>query len=136
MLGAKIGKDVLIDENVVLGEHDLLTLQDGCRIDAHAIRGFCVEREGHFRLDKITIGRRAVINSYTNISPGAVIAEGKVYGPHSSSHDTPSPASFAAYNRTLVPRPHWFLQAFVAWPIIIAVYFFSCTSSVLLAGYG
>ncbi|KAJ3868476.1 acetyl-CoA synthetase-like protein [Lentinula novae-zelandiae] len=125
LLGAHIGKDVSISKHAHLGEFDLLTLEDGCRIDSSLVRGFCVEREGYFRLAPITIGRRAVVNSYTQISPGAVIPEGSVYGPHASSHESPSPPSYAAYNRTLFMEPNWPLKFFVAWPIIVAVTFVS-----------
>ncbi|KAK7056427.1 hypothetical protein VNI00_002982 [Paramarasmius palmivorus] len=121
LLGAHIGKNVSINKDACLGEYDLLTLSDGCRIDVATIRGFCVEREGLFRLEPITIGRRAVINTYTWISPGSSIPESTVWGPHSSSHDQPLPRSFAAYNRTLITEPHWALQLFVAWPIIFIV---------------
>lgn len=121
LLGAKVGKNVYIDPKAKLGEYDLLTLHDGCRLDRSHIRGFCVEREGSFRLDNVAIGRCAVINTYTTIAPGAVIPDSAVYGPHSSSHDLPSPKSYAAYNRTLFPEPHWVLQTFVAWPLISLV---------------
>ncbi|KAK7038712.1 hypothetical protein VNI00_010596 [Paramarasmius palmivorus] len=122
LLGAHIGKDVYIDKDARLGEYDLLTFADGCRIDAATVRGFCVEREGLFRLEPIMIGRRAVINTYTWISPGSSIPESTVWGPHSSSHDQPLPRSFGAYNRTLIVEPHWALQLFVAWPIIFIVH--------------
>ncbi|XP_006461692.1 hypothetical protein AGABI2DRAFT_70890 [Agaricus bisporus var. bisporus H97] len=121
LLGAKIGKNVFIDPKTKLGEYDMLTFQDGCRVDKSHIRGFCVEREGHFRLDPINIGKRAVINTYTSISPGAIIPDSAVYGPHASSHDAPFPKSYAIYNRTLSSGPHWLLQVLVAWPLIILV---------------
>lgn len=132
MLGARIGKNVYIDKQARLGEYDLITLHDGCRIDTSLVRGFCVEREGFFRLDNITIGRRAVINTHTMIAPGANIPDRAVYGPHASSHDPPSPKFYAAYNRTWIAQPHWSLQAFVAWPIIVSVIFISCQFYYLL----
>ena len=125
MLGARIGKNVIIDPNAVLGEFDLLDIQDDCRIDTSQIRGFCVERNGFFQLDYINIRQEVVVNTYTVICPGAVIPDGSVYGPHASSNDEPSPASYAAYNRTLIPLPHWFLTIFVAWPIISMVWIIS-----------
>jgi hypothetical protein len=125
LLGANIGRDVHIDKSAQLGEYDLLTIEDGARIDKALVRGFCVERDGYFRLERIHIGRRAVINTYTQIAPGAVISEGKVYGPHASSHEDPSPKFFANYNRTLKMEPHWALKVFVAWPIILLVNFAS-----------
>ncbi|OBZ79799.1 hypothetical protein A0H81_01490 [Grifola frondosa] len=123
LLGARIGRDVKIDKTATLGEFDLLTLHDGCRIDKSLVRGFCVERDGCFRLEPIVIGRGAVINTYTNISPGAVIPDGAVYGPHASSYDEPSPSGHAKYNRAFVPTSHWALKVFVAAPIIFFVTF-------------
>ena len=131
MLGAHIGYNVRIDKKARLGEFDLLTLHDGCSIDTSLVRGFCVERDGYFRLDKIVVGRKAVVNTYTQISPGAVIPDGAVYGPHASSHDQPSHKSSAAYNRMLFRQPHWFLKFVFAWPIIFIVVFASCQSTVI-----
>ncbi|KDQ51063.1 hypothetical protein JAAARDRAFT_140877 [Jaapia argillacea MUCL 33604] len=125
LLGAKIGKDVRIEKMAKLGEYDLLTIHDGARIDKALLRGFCVERDGYFRLDKIVIGKGAVLNTYTQISPGAVIPDGAVYGPHASSYDDAVPESHSSYNRTNFPKPHWALQIFVAMPIIFLVTFVS-----------
>ncbi|KAJ6486574.1 acetyl-CoA synthetase-like protein [Mycena vulgaris] len=122
LLGAHIGKNVRISNSARLGEFDLLTFRDGCLVDAALIRGFCVEREGHFTLDRIVIGRNVVINTYTQIAPGALIPDNLVYGPHASCRDAPSPASFAVTNRTLIAEPHVLLKMFVAWPIIGFVY--------------
>ncbi|KAF8227072.1 acetyl-CoA synthetase-like protein [Tricholoma matsutake] len=125
LLGARIGKNVSIGPKAVLGEFDLLDIQDECRIDGSHVRGFCVERNGFFRLDYVNIGCKAVINTYTVMSPGAIIPHGTVYGPHASSYDRPSPSSYAAYNRTSMPGPHWLLKVFVAWPIVLLVWIIS-----------
>ncbi|KAF8159331.1 AMP-dependent synthetase and ligase [Crassisporium funariophilum] len=125
LLGAKIGRGVYLDDKTKLSECDLITLLDGCRVDTASVRGFCVETEGSFRLEPITIGARAFVNTYTFLSPGATIPDGTVYGPHASSHDAPSPRSYAAYNRTLLSTPDWKLKVFVAWPIISIVIFIS-----------
>ena len=118
MLGARIGKGVTIDPQAKLAEFDLLTLHDDCRIDNSLVRGFCVERDGCFRLDPIVIGRGAVVNTYTQIAPGAVIPDGMTYGPHASSHDEPSPDAHGQYGRGTIPEPHWTLKVFVAYPVI------------------
>ncbi|KAJ8081882.1 putative NRPS-like protein biosynthetic cluster [Marasmius tenuissimus] len=125
LLGAKIGDNVKIDEHALLGEFDLITIHNDCRIDKALIRGFCVERGGCFRLAPIVLGRGAVVNTYTQISPGSTIAEGSVYGPHSSSLEPPSPPQHAAYNKQSIPVLHWFLQVAVAWPIIVVITFIS-----------
>lgn len=131
MLGAHIGSNVRIDKKAMLGEYDLITLKDGCSVDTALVRGFCIERDGYFRLDRITVGRRAVVNTYTQLSPGANIPDGAVYGPHASSHDDPSHKSSAASNRTLFKQPQWYLQLLFAWPIIIIVKFASCRFNLL-----
>ena len=126
LLGARIGKDVYIHNSTRLYECDLITLGDGCHLDTATLRGFCVERDGHFRLEPIAIGRKAFVNMYTSISPGFQVPDGSVYGPQASSHDDPSPNTFAAYNRTLLKEPRLILKVFVAWPIIALVRFLSC----------
>jgi hypothetical protein len=88
-----------------------------------------VEKDGTFTLDRITIGRKAVVNTYTQIAPGAIIKEGTVYGPHASSHDQPSPKSFVNVNRTTFADPSRRMKMFIAWPIIGLVLFASCKSS-------
>ncbi|KAJ7754903.1 hypothetical protein B0H14DRAFT_2635351 [Mycena olivaceomarginata] len=91
LLGARVGRNVRIDKCARLGEYDLLTFCDGCRVHTALVRGFAVEREGYFRLDKVVIGEKAVVNTFTQIVPGARIPNGAVYGPHASSRDSPSP---------------------------------------------
>ena len=125
LLGAKVGKGVYIDNTAILGEYDLLEFKDGCRVDKALVRAFCVEREGHFRLGNIVIGKNATINTYTQIAPGANIPDGAVFGPHASSHENPSPESFVKYNRTDFRKPHILLRLFVALPIIVGVIFIS-----------
>ncbi|KAH9848993.1 acetyl-CoA synthetase-like protein [Lenzites betulinus] len=125
LMGAHIGKGVKIEKSARLAEFDLLYLEDGCRIDKALVRGFCVERDGFFRLDPIVVGKNAVVNTYTTISPGAIVPESAVYGPHSSSFDEPSPDDYNQLNRTETPEPHWFLKIFFAGPIIFIVVFIS-----------
>ncbi|KAK1232838.1 putative NRPS-like protein biosynthetic cluster [Marasmius sp. AFHP31] len=125
LLGAKIGRDVKIDKAAQLGELDLITLHDGCRIDKALVRGFCVERDGYFRLAPIVIGSNASINTMTQIAPGATIPGSSVYGPQSSSWEDPSPPEYAAYNRNAIAQVHWSLRLLIAWPIIILVEFAS-----------
>lgn len=125
LLGAKVGKGVFIDSTASLGEYDLLTFEDGCRIDKALVRGFCVEREAFFRLAPIVIGQHASINTFTQIAPGADIPAGAVFGPHASSHEQPSPPSFVRYNRTSFKQPNIFLKIFIGIPIIVIVVFIS-----------
>jgi hypothetical protein len=134
LLGARIGKNVTISSDAKLGEFDLLVFEDGCRVDSSLIRGFCVEPEGYFRLETIVIGRNATINTFTQIAPGSHVPPSTVYGPHSSSFETASPDSHAAYNKTLNEEPHWILKLFVAYPVILFVYIISCECPALGIG--
>jgi acetyltransferase-like isoleucine patch superfamily enzyme len=117
LLGAKVGKNVRVSKLARFGEHDLLDIGDNCQIDKALVRGFCVEREGYFRLGRISIGNDVVINTYTQIAPDTVIGDRQVFGPHASSHDDPSDASYAIYNSAAVPRP----QGLLTW---VAIYIF------------
>ncbi|WFD27979.1 putative NRPS-like protein biosynthetic cluster [Malassezia nana] len=121
LLGMQIGKGVQIDSKAKIWEHDLITIHDRAVIDRARIRGFCVERDGFFRLEPIVIGRDCVVNTYTQISPGARLADGTVWGPQSSSHEAPSPDSYAAFNRMSVPQPHILLRLLIGYPIVILV---------------
>ncbi|KAH8833365.1 AMP-dependent synthetase and ligase [Flagelloscypha sp. PMI_526] len=122
LLGTRIGRDVEIDKSATLGEYDLLTIEDGARLDKCVMRAFCVEREGCIRLDPIIVGRGAVINTYTHLSPGSRIPENSVLGPHASTHEPPAPKSFAAYNRTTFEQPWSILKMLIAWPIFLGVF--------------
>ncbi|KAJ7869391.1 AMP-dependent synthetase and ligase [Mycena leptocephala] len=85
LLGAHIGKGVTIDKQARLGEYDLLTFGDGCVVDNALIH-------------RISIGNYAIINTYTQLSPGAKIPNN---------------------------APHILLKLFVAWPVMFFVFFVS-----------
>lgn len=121
LLGMSIGHDVKIEKYAKLAEYDLITIHDGARIDKSLVRGFCVERDGYFRLEPIIIGRDCVVNTFTQISPGARLADGTVWGPQASSHEEPSSDAYAAYNRTAAPAPHPALIAFIGVPIVLVI---------------
>ncbi|CAD6886851.1 unnamed protein product [Tilletia laevis] len=123
LLGMQIGRDVRIDKFAKLGEYDLITLHDGVRLDKSLVRGFCVERDGYFRLEPIIIGRDCVVNTFTQISPGARLADGTVWGPQSSSHEEPSSDAYAAFNRTSGPQPSMVLIVLFGIPISALVSF-------------
>lgn len=117
LLGMQIGKNVQIDSMAKIAEHDLITIHDRASIDRARIRGFCVERDGYFRLEPIVIGRDCVVNTYTQISPGARLADGTVWGPQSSSHEAPSSDSYAAFNSNAVPKPNFLLRFLIGYPL-------------------
>ena len=108
LLGARVGKNVRMSKLARFGEYDLLDIGDNCQIDKSLIRGFCVERDGYFRLGRISIGNDAVINTYTQIAPDTEVMGGQVVGPHASSYEDPSDPSYAMYNSAAIPRPEGF----------------------------
>ena len=67
LLGAKIGKNVKIAKNAVLGEPDLLTIDDGVWIDVSNIRPFTLE-ENAFSLLPIRLGNNCVIGKKCFVS--------------------------------------------------------------------
>jgi hypothetical protein len=73
-----------------------------------------------------------VVNTFMQIVPGARISNGAVYSPHVLSHDSPSPRSYAVFNRTLLDESSFWLKLFVAWLVMFAVCFVSCTSALPL----
>lgn len=105
LLGARVGSNVRVSKLARFGEYDLLDIGDNCLIDKAIVRGFCVERDGYFRLGRIMIGDNVVINTYTQLAPDTIIMDNQVFGPHASSHDDPSDPSFAIYNSSTIPRP-------------------------------
>ncbi len=117
LLGASVGKNVRVSKLARLGEYDLLDIGDNCQIDKALVRGFCVERDGYFRLGRISIGNDAVINTYTQIAPDTEVMDGQVLGPHASSYEEPSDPSFAMYNSAAIPRPEGFFT-------LVAIYIF------------
>jgi hypothetical protein len=112
-----------------VGEFDLLEFQDGCRVDRSVVRGFCVEREGTFKLDKVVLEKNVVVNTYTQITPGTVLKEDTTWGPHASSFDGPSGKDLLAINRSTFAKPKFAWKLFFAWPIIFVVLFISCQYS-------
>ena len=117
LLGARVGKNVRVSKLARFGEYDLLDIGDNCQIDKSLVRGFCVERDGYFRLGRISIGNDAVINTYTQIAPDTEVMDGQVVGPHASSYEDPSDPSFAMYNSAAIPRPAGFFT-------LVAIYIF------------
>jgi acetyltransferase-like isoleucine patch superfamily enzyme len=126
LLGAKVGKNVQVSDLARLGEYDLLEFGDNSQIDKAVVRGFCVERDGYFRLDRISIGHDVVINSFTQLAPGTVVEDGQVLGPHASSYDNPSGASYVKYNRGAVPRPQGFFTWFAIYIFLALFKFVTC----------
>mmetsp|Transcript_37306 Transcript_37306/g.99407 ORF Transcript_37306/g.99407 Transcript_37306/m.99407 type:complete len:434 (-) Transcript_37306:1119-2420(-) len=67
LLGAKVGKGVIIDRHAKLGEFDLLDIGEDVLIDKTALRGFCFD-EGAMALRRVTLGRRCVICAKVSVN--------------------------------------------------------------------
>ena len=94
-------------------------IQVRCCLDAQMLSGFHIEQDGYFPLACVTIGTESVVNACTNISLGAKIADGAVYGPYASSYEDLSEKLYTSYNQTLlVSDPSWLLHILITWLII------------------
>ena len=122
LLGAKIGVGVCIAAQARLTEPDLVTIGDGCALDARCVVSpFCADG-GEMMLSAIVLGDDVAVCTKTVVAPGAVLADGKSLPPLSSSHEE-ADASFghAAYCRAAFPPPPALMQLAIGLPVIAAV---------------
>ncbi|KAI9331107.1 acetyl-CoA synthetase-like protein [Zopfochytrium polystomum] len=125
LMGANIGENVHIDSATKLGEFDLITIEEGCALDATRMRPFTMET-GYMVLKPIVIAKDSVLNAKCVVAPGHRVPSGTVLPPLSSSYETQDAHhEFAPYCRTTLPEPHFFAKAFIGFPIIALVTFFS-----------
>lgn len=73
-MGAKIGKHVIVNSNVVY-DHDMLEIGDYTVIGGDAAIIGHVGEKGHLVRQKIRIGRHCTIGQYTTVFPGATIGD-------------------------------------------------------------
>ncbi len=73
-MGAKIGKHVIVNSNVVY-DHDMLEIGDYTVIGGDAAIIGHVGEKGHLVRQKIRIGRHCTIGQYTTVFPGAAIGD-------------------------------------------------------------
>ncbi|KAF2179605.1 hypothetical protein K469DRAFT_798811 [Zopfia rhizophila CBS 207.26] len=121
LLGAKIGRNVVIDATAQLGEYDLISIGDNAIIDRHCIcRPFAAERNASMLLSRIHIGQNCTVGLSSIIAPGACLPEDTCIGPNSSSWEMDDASEC---NRDLVsakvPQPHWILRLLVIEPVAI-----------------
>ncbi|KAK0724139.1 hypothetical protein B0H67DRAFT_483049 [Lasiosphaeris hirsuta] len=117
LLGAKIGKGVLID-GAQLGEWDLIDIGDNTVLEACNCRPFASERNTSMYLGRITIGQNAYVGRASILAPGVPVPDNTCIGPNSSSREL-NDATEA--NRDLgfhkIPEPHWALTLFGTLPL-------------------
>jgi acyl-CoA synthetase (AMP-forming)/AMP-acid ligase II/acetyltransferase-like isoleucine patch superfamily enzyme len=121
LLGAGIGKNVKINSQTILSEWDLISIGDDCIFDSCTLRPMYLE-PGNLLLSPIILGEGCVVGRQSQIAPGASVPPNTVIGPLSSSYEVDDAAyEYAALCRANFPGPHWLLQLFVGWPIVIVV---------------
>lgn len=73
-MGAKIGRNVIVNSNVVY-DHDMLEIGDNTVIGGDAAIIGHIGEKGHLVRQKVKIGRNCTIGQYTTVFPGAVIGD-------------------------------------------------------------
>ncbi|KAI9309236.1 hypothetical protein BJ944DRAFT_137912, partial [Cunninghamella echinulata] len=136
MMGAKVGRNCVVDIHADIQEFDLVTIGDGCSFDNCSVRPFSLSK-GHMNLNEIVVGNNCVVGLKSAVASGSHLPSGTVMGPLTSSHshdiktggsahvDTPEGMAYADLCRTNFPQPHMLFQLLVGWPIIIVINFIS-----------
>ncbi|KAK3054551.1 hypothetical protein LTR09_004280 [Extremus antarcticus] len=123
-LGAKIGKNVTLNKGTVLGEYDLLTIEDGVNLERCTVRPFAAERNTSMYLGRIILGRDSSVGLGSIVAAGTSLPPYACIGPNSSSWEVDD-ASEA--NRDLasgkIPGAHWALTLFIGLPLQFASMF-------------
>ncbi|KAF2664340.1 hypothetical protein BT63DRAFT_106551 [Microthyrium microscopicum] len=122
LMGAKIGRNVLIQPNTVLGEYDLLDIGDNVELDRCVCRGFAVEHNTTMYLGKIRMGNGSAAGMKTVVAPGTTVPEDVCLGVNSSSWEAQDadPSNFEQM-ASRIPDPHWLLWLLVGLPIMGAI---------------
>lgn len=110
LMGAKVGKGVVIDTRANVGEYDLIALGDNVVLDSKAsVRPFTLDR-GTILLEPISIGGGSTVGLRSVVAPGARVKPNSSIGPQSSSYAVDDHvASNNQFNTMLFagPRPLW-----------------------------
>ena len=114
MLGAKIGKGVIIEKGTTIGECDLLDIGDNVRLDRCICRPFAAERNTSMYLGRITIGKNSAVGLKTHVAAGSILPEDTFIGANSSSYEMGDGDDF---NRGRPPKSHILLQLCCILPI-------------------
>jgi acyl-CoA synthetase (AMP-forming)/AMP-acid ligase II/acetyltransferase-like isoleucine patch superfamily enzyme/acyl carrier protein len=122
LLGARIGRNVRIEPETILGEYDLIELGDNVELDRCICRPFAVERNTSMYLGKIVMGRNSAAGLKTVIAPGTNLPEDVCLGVNSSSWEWKE-AQTSNYDQlaSRVAEPHFLLWAIIGLPILLGV---------------
>jgi acyl-CoA synthetase (AMP-forming)/AMP-acid ligase II/acetyltransferase-like isoleucine patch superfamily enzyme/acyl carrier protein len=126
LMGANIGKNVLIQPGTILGEYDLLHIEDNVELDRCVCRGFAVERNTTMYLGKIRMGKNSAAGLNTIVAPGTDVSENTCLGIKSSSWEGQD-STEANYDQlaSRIPGPHWTTWVAFGLPIQLALYILS-----------
>lgn len=121
-LGAEIGYNVSINKGAILGEYDLISIEDGVVLERCIVRPFAAERNTSMYLGRISIGPNAVVGLGSIVAAGTCIPASACIGPNSSIWEAGDES-----NRDLassrIPSAHWALGIFVGIPLQIVTKF-------------
>ena len=110
LMGAKVGKGVVINTRANIGEYDLIELEDNVTLDSKSsVRPFTLDR-GTIILEPIRIGSGSSVGLRSVVAPGARVMANSSIGPQSSSYAVDDHiTSNDQFNTTLFagPRPLW-----------------------------
>jgi acyl-CoA synthetase (AMP-forming)/AMP-acid ligase II/acetyltransferase-like isoleucine patch superfamily enzyme/acyl carrier protein len=123
LMGAKIGKNVIIEPGTVLGEYDLLEIADNVELDRCVCRPFAAERNTTMYLGKIRLGFKSAAGLNTVIAPGTSLPPHTCLGMKSSSWEY-NDASETKYDQlaSRIPGPHWLPWTLFGLPLIFLIY--------------
>ena len=118
LMGAKIGRGVVIEPGTTLGEHDLLDIGDNVQLDRCICRPFAAEHNTTMYLGRIRMGKNSAAGLKAIIAPGTDLPENTCLGVNSSSWESKD-ATDSNYDLlgSRIPQPHWVLWVFVVLPL-------------------
>ncbi|RDH32908.1 acetyl-CoA synthetase-like protein [Aspergillus welwitschiae] len=125
-LGARIGRNVSIDENTALGEYDLLHIGDGVVLENCICRPFASERNTSMLLQPISIGASSYVGLRSTVVPGTTLPPNTCIGANSSTwevDDADESNRDQSSARSL--ETHWVWQILVVGWLQIFVHFVS-----------
>lgn len=118
LMGAKVGKNVTINRGAMLGEYDLITIEDDVVLERCKVRPMAPERNTSMYLGRIVVGKNASVGLASIVAPGTVVPANACIGPNSSSWEIKDADET---NRDLasgkIPGAHWALTLFLGLPL-------------------
>jgi acyl-CoA synthetase (AMP-forming)/AMP-acid ligase II/acetyltransferase-like isoleucine patch superfamily enzyme/acyl carrier protein len=125
-MGAKIGKNVLIQPGTIIDEYDLLEIGDNVELDRCVCRGFAAEHNTTMYLGRIKMGNNSAAGLNTIVAPGTQVPENTCLGMKSSSWEGKENTE-ANYDQlqSRIPGPHWAVWIVFGIPITILLHILS-----------